>query len=172
MNFGELSDGRQSGPGTQTLGKTQRSLHSQRSADSFAANLWELQRKPPELTRASSFPLSPTSRSSDDTTKRAASPAPLFRGTARSVQTRGPAGQVPPRTVLYCSDPMPSCHMPDAVHAHAEYAVTSCQLVGFDSAFRGLEGRKGARQPAQPTCNATRTVACCSLQAHGACCLL
>jgi hypothetical protein len=51
----------------------------------------------------------------------------VFRGTARLVQTRGPAGQVLPRTVLYCwircRDS--KCRMPCMAHALHEYADAS-----------------------------------------------
>ena len=143
--------------------------------DRFAANLWELRRQPPDLLGRGLRPFrsSPTSRSSDDRPKRAPGAALPKNSAKHLVQTQGPAGQVPSRTVLYCSDPMlhATRRMPCMPHALHEMPIDG-SLRRFTSWVStrhcsGLERRTGT---------ATRTKHCCILCLAGcmvrvACCM-
>ncbi len=106
------------------------------------------------------------------------------------VQTRGPAGKVLPRTFHYCSDLMSSCHMPDAVHAHASvlmHVVTHFTSWVSTRQCSRFERRMGHGNPqyqratqllpsdgvTDPTAmNKQQALLHAQLQVHGACCFL
>ena len=148
---------------------------TQRSADSFAADLWKLQRQLLPVGRGlRPFQSSPTSRSFDRP-KRAPGAALPRNGAKRLIQTRGPAGQVPPRTALCCSDPLPSCYMQeDAVHAHSSvllHVITRFTSWVSTRHSIGLERRTGtAARNTSVQCNKHYCMlfaACCMV--HVAC---